>query len=163
MKSTLAALLSMTLITAAHAQGLTGQDVSFMEFQAVDPSAVCAQVATTDAESLANLRRFAAFEAINNARGAADKARQIVECIDASGQLQDPGNYGAAESATRGAAPPVRQKRSIEEILHGARAPAAPRHALFKGAGFARLGARDAVARRARLGPSAGSAGGGRR
>jgi hypothetical protein len=62
-------------------------EVSFMDFTTVEPSALCGRLASSSAEEILNLRRFAAFEAVHNSRGAADKARAVVDCIDGSGLM----------------------------------------------------------------------------
>lgn len=80
--------------------GLTSQEVSFMDFSAIDVESVIARIPQTDFSTLYNLRRFAAFEAAHNSRGAAEQARRIAECIDASGLVQARSAGPAAPSTT---------------------------------------------------------------
>ena len=100
-------LLSIFLAASgALAQGgLVGADVSFMDFATVDPAAVCGRLATTDRAALMNLKRFAQFEALHNARGGAETAKKILACIDGSGLLRPASTWGAAASSIRVRAP----------------------------------------------------------
>lgn len=107
------------LIMVSTARAQAPVDVRFLEWNVVDPAAVCAQMATADAETVFTLRRAAQFQVMNGFEGAAP-AQSILDCLDAHGI--NPPMPDLAASSTR-----VPKKATARKRRSSARAPAAGR------------------------------------